>query len=1408
VLEFVEYCRSLIYFGGDYIMKVICKKYVSIWMLIVLLCVSSLSGFSSPNVVQAESIGQPLVMENLPFDLDSNVVSEPQAETPIIKPVPIASLPFPYSITDWVLDREAGYIYVISNTTKKLYFINKVTLAIEKELAVEGVPRDLYLNGDKLYIALSDIKLIQAVDLTTRTLAENYQLDIAPERILVTPTHLFYTSSPFAYAYDLSNQTSTKLNVNIWPAGMVSNDDGRTIFIGETGSSGHFVQYDYIDNKVVKKADFLEGDGFNGPLERIFLDEDSVYYGGYRMNRANISESMGEYPRFGNYSYLGTKVVDVSAHYVMTHQGIYDKDTYKKLASLPEAETYAGFVDDDGTIIVLDDKETYDPQNFVINSYSLPLVPDPSIQLDKRNEESVASNYRLSDFATNDEIPYVYIVSEEANELAVMRKSDMSLVRTVWIGSQPHDVEISNGKVYVALRGETHVATFDIANTEKENMEISRLSITTLPGKIQVFENTIVYSGDGAYRGLYVFHNDENKKFSSVSGYHSYLTDPSDGLVYVVDFPVLHKYDPLTQTKLLTGNNSNLDHNSRTFSKDDDNLYYGNQRISAIDLKTIYGTYPEQIIYAKDQLVFGSSTIFDRDTYTKIIDVPFTISRVIVQDDGSIFIASENKFYQFANIEELKKYVLESVLPTNILLIDTWDAEGYVDGYVAFTPPAEHDLIRTYNGYALDKDGNKLTHIFTTYDSTLEDGTIIYRVRNDFKIPEEAVEFGLSPSFNNKYGMSDYIAVGELWDYPTYLPENYIMIDSNPNVRQFNGTLSWEPGKKEPQDAVYLVGFVSEDGPIGEVLDVLETGETSYSVALNNVTVPDGAVGIGVFLEKYNGATPPFYAMNVFQELITPALLLQNITIVVNQRVDDQVTVSGVQPGDKIRIYNESQTGIYGTWTVATGQTSIVISIPYIGETGEKVSITRESPGKYESEGTIVVIPAMVTTPTPPVVVPPPIVLPPVVTPPVVGPPVVVPPPVGGTPPVVGPPPSTGENPKLDEKVIDHNGKKVTVAEVSEKYLEFLMKDANFSKRKTLVFKTEKQESTIQFHLTEKIVKTIMGSQNEAFLELYSANGSLRVPVTLLNKELAKKSGDQTILVTIEQATDDYSTKLSKQFEGQKAVALGKPQEFKVLLRDGDKDVELNGFDQYVEHTLEIETNEVNESELVGLTYDPVSQTYVPVPGKFVWRDGLLTASLYRKGNSVYTVVKHKVAFSDLPKLEEYEESIVKLANRMIFSGYADGTFGSDQTVTRAQFAKMLNRALGIQPKATGTSRFKDVKSNQWYIGDVEAAVEAGLFKGYEDGTFRPNQTITHAQMLVMLNNALKYLGYEGEINDNTDVILPKLPDWEKPNYKVALTNGILKEEDIFSYKSNSATTRKDSALLLYRLLGVVEFIN
>ena len=90
-----------------------------------------------------------------------------------------------------------------------------------------------------------------------------------------------------------------------------------------------------------------------------------------------------------------------------------------------------------------------------------------------------------------------------------------------------------------------------------------------------------------------------------------------------------------------------------------------------------------------------------------------------------------------------------------------------------------------------------------------------------------------------------------------------------------------------------------------------------------------------------------------------------------------------------------------------------------------------------------------------------------------------------------------------------------------------------------------------------------------------------------------------------------------------------------------------------------------------------------------------------------------------------------------IVSGYSDGTFRPNQTVTRAEFAVMLVNALGLS-EGQATVSFTDAGHiGGWAQNAVGKAVQAGIIKGNPDGSFRPNERITRAEMAVMIAGAL-----------------------------------------------------------------------
>jgi hypothetical protein len=111
-------------------------------------------------------------------------------------------------------------------------------------------------------------------------------------------------------------------------------------------------------------------------------------------------------------------------------------------------------------------------------------------------------------------------------------------------------------------------------------------------------------------------------------------------------------------------------------------------------------------------------------------------------------------------------------------------------------------------------------------------------------------------------------------------------------------------------------------------------------------------------------------------------------------------------------------------------------------------------------------------------------------------------------------------------------------------------------------------------------------------------------------------------------------------------------------------------------------------------------------------------------------------SFSDVPASFWGYSYIETAYAHGIISGYTDGTFRPDNSVTRAQVAKMiyLARQWGT---VEGNVAFTDVQQADWYYTYVQATGVADVMSGYSDNTFRPSASATRGQVAKILALAL-----------------------------------------------------------------------
>lgn len=161
------------------------------------------------------------------------------------------------------------------------------------------------------------------------------------------------------------------------------------------------------------------------------------------------------------------------------------------------------------------------------------------------------------------------------------------------------------------------------------------------------------------------------------------------------------------------------------------------------------------------------------------------------------------------------------------------------------------------------------------------------------------------------------------------------------------------------------------------------------------------------------------------------------------------------------------------------------------------------------------------------------------------------------------------------------------------------------------------------------------------------------------------------------------------------------------------------------------------------------------------------------------------------------EKVITQWQEKGLISGYEDGTFKPDNSVIRAEFVIMLNKALGFTQK--GNVTFSDVSANAWYYDAVAIAVEAGYCAGYEDGTFKPNATITRAEAAVMIAKAKELTANTEAADKFADA--SRIPAWAKGSIGAVSVAGFMTGRTDGTFDASNTMTRAEAVSSLDRTM-------
>ena len=106
----------------------------------------------------------------------------------------------------------------------------------------------------------------------------------------------------------------------------------------------------------------------------------------------------------------------------------------------------------------------------------------------------------------------------------------------------------------------------------------------------------------------------------------------------------------------------------------------------------------------------------------------------------------------------------------------------------------------------------------------------------------------------------------------------------------------------------------------------------------------------------------------------------------------------------------------------------------------------------------------------------------------------------------------------------------------------------------------------------------------------------------------------------------------------------------------------------------------------------------------------------------------------------DYEKPVNVLSALGILNGYDDGTFKSDNDVTRAEFVNAVIRFLNLQDITNDSlTYYNDVEKDYWALSVINTATGLGIIKGMDDGNFYPDDNITITDAAKIIVSALGY---------------------------------------------------------------------
>lgn len=352
--------------------------------------------------------------------------------------------------------------------------------------------------------------------------------------------------------------------------------------------------------------------------------------------------------------------------------------------------------------------------------------------------------------------------------------------------------------------------------------------------------------------------------------------------------------------------------------------------------------------------------------------------------------------------------------------------------------------------------------------------------------------------------------------------------------------------------------------------------------------------------------------------------------------------------------------------------------------------------------------------------------------------------------------------------------------------------------------------------LNGEMVKDMESKQ--AVLDIKTEHATYKLPAQQIDMDsISQQIGSTVALrdIKVYIQIGEPAAPLAKAAEdaaGKKGLTLiGSPVEFTIKATHEGSTVEVSKFKAYVERSIALPDGVDPNKITTGVVNDP-DGTVRHVPTRVTKIGDRYYAQINSLTNSLYSVIWNPLEFKDVEG-HWAQAAVNDMGSRLVIDGIGNGMFNPDTHITRAEFAAIMVRGLGLKP-VNGTSPFADVKAADWYSSAVQTAYEYNLIEGFGDGNFHPNENITREQAMVIIAQALSMTGLQAKSSatDGSDLLSPfvdgkEVSSWAKEGVSTSLQAGITNGRSANALAPKASITRAEVAALMQRILKQSDLI-